>query len=355
MTIKQQPGNISSLRWCARVTEEFWKPSTEQYELLLAQQPPEEQQRIKKFLKLEDSKRSLMGRLMLQSAAGIGLNMDPATIKFGRTKGKKPFIQEPAAAQRRLNANVSHHGHWVVLGMEEKGLVGVDVSSTTPPRPGMQAEVFFKTMETSLTRKEWAQVRAVGTSDKELYHAFFVFWAFKEAYTKAMGIGLALPFRRLELTVPMEILKAHDMEVSTPRRFPQDRNIKATLDGRVKKDWEFELYALDGEHLMALAIGPHDVAVASWKAAMDELLTLTKAGCRRMSAADIRSCVVGGGNDIPVGNDAPVGLNVSCDHIGMSIPSSIGGAQTSVDNALRMMTAVQLLPQPIAARYEQAA
>eukprot|EP00287_Rhodomonas_sp_CCMP768_P011235 CAMPEP_0196720480 /NCGR_PEP_ID=MMETSP1091-20130531/3267_1 /TAXON_ID=302021 /ORGANISM="Rhodomonas sp., Strain CCMP768" /LENGTH=336 /DNA_ID=CAMNT_0042061733 /DNA_START=34 /DNA_END=1044 /DNA_ORIENTATION=- len=332
-----------SLRWCAKVSDDAWKPTPDQYELLLSQQSEEERQRIGKFLKIDDSKRSLMGRLMLQNSAAMILDKRPSEIVFGRTKGKKPYIQEKEAAKRGLNANVSHHGPWVVLGMEEKGLVGVDVSATNPPRP-LKADAFFSMMSNSLTKNEWDAVRGAGTTDAKQFYAFFVFWALKEAYTKAIGIGLALPFRRLECFVPKSIL-CGGVRAEHPERCAGDTSIKVCLDGRTKLDWEFEVYALDAGHVMAVAVGPHDMAVDSYKAAMSALLEEEtvghKSAPRHLTAGTIRQSLIESGNDKPA-------------ELSIDICPRAGGA-ISGTGSLMVVTREMILPQSLAVQYQNCA
>mmetsp|Transcript_28868 Transcript_28868/g.68411 ORF Transcript_28868/g.68411 Transcript_28868/m.68411 type:complete len:336 (+) Transcript_28868:107-1114(+) len=276
----------SSLRWACNVAD--WAPNPMQMKVLIDQESSQEGSRIQNFKKTEDARLALMGRVMLRASASMALQKDAREIKFGRTKGGKPFIQEAEAANRGLNSNVSHHGRWVALGMEEKGLVGVDVSRTTTPRANLKCEEFFGHMAPNLTPTEWAAVRRAGETDREKCFAFFLFWSLKEAYTKAMGMGVALPFGRIQLNIPPEML-CKKLQQNSPRVIRRSGStsyapkiatncarriegaVTATLDGIAQDEWEFELFYLDEEHVMAVAVGPHSAAVPSWKSAMEQL------------------------------------------------------------------------------------
>jgi len=75
---------------------------------------------------------------------------------------------------------------------------------------------------------ELHMLSTAGTQDEGL-RLFFWMWTMKEAYTKALGVGLGFDFRRLEYDVPQNVL---------------------TVDGTVSKGWQFVRFEItEGEDL----------------------------------------------------------------------------------------------------------
>jgi 4'-phosphopantetheinyl transferase len=57
-----------------------------------------------------------------------------------------------------------------------------------------------------------------GVSEHDGLRRFFWIWTLKEAYTKALGLGLGFDFRRIEYNIPENIVK---------------------VDGAIPKGWQF--------------------------------------------------------------------------------------------------------------------
>jgi len=267
---------MNPMRWIVKLDDSNCQLSPQQMDLLLSLQDQQEEKRIRAFKKAANRHNSLIGRMMLQKSACNALGKDPSSVKFGRTKEGKPYLQDHEAARRGLNSNVSHHGSFIALGMEEKGLVGVDLSPTTP-RNNLSADTYFDDMRNCLTKKEWLNVRRAGTTDKELFYAFFVHWALKESYVKAVGIGLLVPMETIEFTIPSEILclriQRQRQNVHNPTsRIQRDSEIKVSVDGKERGSWKFEMYMIEEGILMAVAVGPHADATPSYKKVIKDLL-----------------------------------------------------------------------------------
>lgn len=63
-------------------------------------------------------------------------------------------------------------------------------------------------------------------SQQEQLRRFFLIWTLKEAYTKALGLGLGFDFSRIEYDVPNDMVR---------------------IDGIVPRDWEFTRFELQNE------------------------------------------------------------------------------------------------------------
>jgi hypothetical protein len=70
-----------------------------------------EKTRIKRFHFERDAKTALVGRLLLHAAACAVLGVEPARVKFARSKENKPYVLPIEGVDMEgFNVNLSHHG-----------------------------------------------------------------------------------------------------------------------------------------------------------------------------------------------------------------------------------------------------
>jgi 4'-phosphopantetheinyl transferase len=96
-------------------------------------------------------------------------------------------------------------------------------------------------------------------SEQDGLRRFFWIWTLKEAYTKALGLGLGFDFRRIEYNVPENVVR---------------------VDGAIPKGWQFSKFELLEDldlyqGVVAEFVGGDEVAVVSQPPA--EWLTTFKA------------------------------------------------------------------------------
>mmetsp|Transcript_14973 Transcript_14973/g.35251 ORF Transcript_14973/g.35251 Transcript_14973/m.35251 type:complete len:168 (-) Transcript_14973:998-1501(-) len=147
-----------------------------------------------------------------------------------------------------MDANMSHHGDWVVLAAERSRAVGIDVMTTFLEARGSRREdpnEFLSTLRSTLTAEEWALLQGCETDEERLLE-FFHFWAVKESYIKATGHGLGFEVQRINVSYP---------QGRTAARTPVLQIDGARLDG-----WEFATYMLDERHVIAVATPKTDQA-----------------------------------------------------------------------------------------------
>jgi phosphopantetheinyl transferase len=304
----------------------------------------QERQRISRFKFRKDAKLALVGRLLLQHTACSALGQSFGMADFVRTEERKPILshttphgkgyccccspgggkaaaegsgrngekgareQEPAGKERasqfcQFNLNLSHHGAWVFLASAPSELVGADVMTITPPRPGECPETFFRDFEGCLTRNEWDAVRSCQHhGHSALFRAFFVFWTLKESYIKAVGIGLGLDLMRIEFEVPTRILLGEgwsgkggrtkaDVEGSVDAALYVDA-VKMSLDSTLRPDWTFEVGHIDSEHIIAVARGPLEDAVPSFRDALGRCRRESEEGSESLASVDLGGCAL---------------------------------------------------------------
>lgn len=114
------------------------------------------------------------------------LRSDPADVELATATHGKPALADPASG---IHFNVSHSGDWTVVAIARVA-VGVDVERVDPRRATKRIADRFLTA----AERDLIQTRAGPHGDA----AFFMVWSRKEAYLKAVGTGLSVPFSKVD-------------------------------------------------------------------------------------------------------------------------------------------------------------
>jgi 4'-phosphopantetheinyl transferase len=114
---------------------------------------------------------------------------DPATLTFARNSQGKPYLIPPANGAD-LQFGLSHSGDYCMLALRLDQTIGIDVEKVRdlPQAIGI-AKRYFTPAESKALAVLPGAVRQ---------HAFFVWWAHKEAAIKARGLSLAAHLGRAE-------------------------------------------------------------------------------------------------------------------------------------------------------------
>lgn len=91
-------------------------------------------------------------------------------------------------------------------------------------------------------------------SEEAKYSMFFIYWSLKEAFIKAVGMGLGYPLQQVEFTVQLkegDLLSGH---------------ATVSIVGTAREDWMFAFLSLDAKHVASVALGPLSDAIDSFKA-----------------------------------------------------------------------------------------
>ena len=159
--------HIWKLRW--RELERFW----EQHISLLDK---EECQKAGRYRFYEDKMRYLAGKIAVKMLLKEYSGVDKIVLQKG--KYGKLYWQSPPG-QREITFNLSHSGKWVLAIFAYRQAVGIDVQEMGEIPEYMEiAKNFF-------TEEETAEIQ-----ETESLERFNQYWAAKEAYLKALGIGL---------------------------------------------------------------------------------------------------------------------------------------------------------------------
>ena len=291
-------------RWAVDVSA--WAPSDEEFDwarstLIL----DEEVAQVNKYRFPEDRKRALVS-LVLQRTAGVTyarwrrmnsrtsskevVELDPLVdVELGKTKGRKPYIVKAASDEDpentdNFNFNVSHDGKFVVLASELYCVCGCDVSwagavmgkSRKPSEGGPDESLdglrrTLKSFQNQLTITEWEKVWEKGLAEgveeveavsedghlgggkgktRGVAREFSKYWSLKEAYAKAIGMGLGYDLGRLEF----EILESGRAEDVMSVAF-------VSIDGELSERWCCYVQRLRDDHWVSVARGPVDDVV----------------------------------------------------------------------------------------------
>ncbi len=135
----------------------------------------DELERAAKFFRLQDAGRFILCRGLLRRILGEVLDTEPSGIAFERNENGKPFLPES-----NLEFNVSHSRDRLLVAITSGRSVGVDIEFR---RSGINMDAiagrWFAPGEREFFQKsEFPQ------------ETFFDIWAKKEAYVKALGIGI---------------------------------------------------------------------------------------------------------------------------------------------------------------------
>ncbi|TFK43160.1 4'-phosphopantetheinyl transferase superfamily [Crucibulum laeve] len=186
--------------------------------------------RIKKFYHRADACRTLIGRLLTRvmlKERGISVH----AMKFSATSAGKPYIT--TNLKPPVGYNVTHDNALIALAFAP-GIhnapafsIGIDVMKVRLPSRETFAS-FVDSVGEQLTPLEHRLLFS-GASPTEGLRRFFWMWTLKEAYTKALGVGMGFNFQRVEFDVVRKVVR---------------------IDGKIPEGWRFNLFVIrDGDDL----------------------------------------------------------------------------------------------------------
>lgn len=92
--------------------------------------------------------------------------------------------------QADLSFSVSHDGAWTALAVCDSAPIGVDIESVKP--------LTREEMDWPLSPRERTDLAKV--DDADLLQAFFRYWTLKEAFIKALGLGVSFPLEDFDIS-----------------------------------------------------------------------------------------------------------------------------------------------------------
>jgi 4'-phosphopantetheinyl transferase len=152
----------------------------------------DERERAEKFRYAEHRQQYIIARASLRRLLAERLRIAPRAVEFVETKHGKPRLA-PVHGSADVEFNLSHSGILALYAFTSGRAVGVDVELIRQvPDADDLAERFFSPTET-------ASLRALPLDRRSL--AFLACWTRKEAFIKALGLGLSCPLDAFDVTI----------------------------------------------------------------------------------------------------------------------------------------------------------
>lgn len=195
----------------------------------------DERARAARFRFARDRRRFVVRRARLRQLLGAAVGRAPAALVFAGSSHGKPLLADGPPF------SLSHSADMMLLAIGE-GDVGCDIEWIDPALdwPPL-AETFF-------TATERAALAALPPAAAR--RAFFACWARKEAFVKALGLGLSYP------------LDAFEVSVGTAAQLLSGGEGWAIVPGPAIAGYATALVARDDGHSLDISPGMHDHAAA---------------------------------------------------------------------------------------------
>jgi len=193
--------------WCVNLS-----PPPHGVSRLLTLLSDDERKRADRFCFADDRRRFIVARGTLRIILGRSLDMPAERIEIAEGPQGKPYVVR-SGRSKGIQFNLSHADDLALVAVGWEREVGVDVERVRGNIPCTAlARRFF-------APEEVAALQAL--PPRERVAAFFRCWTRKEAYLKAIGVGLSVPLNRF--AVSLEAGKARlirpGVEGAEPRRW----------------------------------------------------------------------------------------------------------------------------------------
>lgn len=172
----------------------------------------DEWRRANRFLDPTIRDRFIAARRAMRKLLATALGLDCAEIRYAFDRGKPALA---GSLGRRLCFNLSHCGNVALVALHESRAIGIDVEL----RRALVDVCAMSRFALTAREREWIASQAPGARDV----AFLKLWTLKEAALKAIGAGLLISPRELEL--PLERI-FQPFELTARRRKGQSHQVK---------------------------------------------------------------------------------------------------------------------------------
>jgi len=166
-----------------------------------------ERQRATRFVFERERRRFIVARARLRQLLSARLGIPPEAVELVYATRGKPALA-PGCAASDLRFNVSHSNDLAVHAFSSGREIGIDIETIRVIRDADEIAARF------FSRNENEAYLALEPRDRPL--GFFNCWTRKEAFVKALGMGLDYPLDRFDVSLsPGEPAKILQVE-STP-------------------------------------------------------------------------------------------------------------------------------------------
>ena len=166
--------------WCARLDVPL--PVVSALSSMLS---GDEQARAARFRSDTHRQRFIVGRAAQRTVLGAYAGIAPDALAFRYSAHGKPSIESSGEHARRIRFNTSNSGDLAVCAVTAGREIGVDVEVDRAVSDALTlARRFFSPSEYSAL---------VALPPDMMQHAFVTCWTRKEAFIKAVGLGVSMP------------------------------------------------------------------------------------------------------------------------------------------------------------------
>ena len=130
----------------------------------------------------KDFELSLIGQILAKKIVSNETLTPKKNVLIGKTKLGRPIIKKPS--DLNLDISISHSGSCLVIGICDNGKIGVDIE--------LLKDIDFQVFRSCLSVSEEIYINS-GKEITQRLENFYEIWTRKEAYLKALGIGLQKP------------------------------------------------------------------------------------------------------------------------------------------------------------------
>jgi len=204
----------------------------QEYQSLLS---PDEKERYRRFHFDRDRHHYLVAHVLLRKALSAYVDVDPSTWQFSQNQHGRPEISAPDIVPL-LRFNLTHTNGLVACVITLEVDCGIDVEQlSVRGNPMAIAEKMFAASE-QLTLKR--------LDGQAFLDRFFTYWTLREAYCKALGVGIA--FSKKDYCFVEDDSKRWGISFDVP-------------SNKEESPWQFSLTRPTTEHLLAVAIRSADL------------------------------------------------------------------------------------------------
>ncbi len=144
-------------------------------------------EKYESFICRGDAVRFMSNRVFLRKVLSFYVNSEPADLKFEVNNFGKPKLTDS-----NICFNTSHRNNFLLVAVGRNKEIGIDIEQIINIAD-IQAFIssYFTSTEINVILK---------SPKKEQLKSIFALWTLKEAFIKAIGKGLSLDLRQIEMT-----------------------------------------------------------------------------------------------------------------------------------------------------------
>lgn len=192
---------------------------------------PEERERYERYRLDSDRVMFLAGRAMARELVGRAAGVAPLEWEWREGPHGRPEVHTPEIP---IRFNLAHSAGLVVCGLAHGRDVGVDVEDLQRPR------VSYGLVDRYCSPREIADIDAAG--EDGWHDRFLLYWTLKEAFLKALGLGISVPLRDVSFVINDGTARVEFLD---------------SLAGNDDR-WAFDLSRPTSRHLLAVAASTAD-------------------------------------------------------------------------------------------------